>query len=366
MPPTGPVIAKTSETAPRCATLPFRPHSLAPSLVRLAAGTLLLLAVPATAASAQPHGPATAGDGSDRAWHTSFMARFNARVLPSFQVDAELQSRLIRAWDGMVMRLGGGESAPSPLGQYPLLGFTDDRFVVMRITTGKGKESFVVRSEELRGAPTLSSTLVAYLDEVVYPSLETIALEEREKIAQHPAYEPNLAQLAAQNPYQHGLAIRVPAIGPFGNRMVVFTGPGGRLTERDTAEYERRKWESGEHQVIGVVRPQRWGVAVELADLVQDGRTVAHYRIVREVAAVEDRFVGEGRRGVLLRRPRLGAILRVAGCLAGCDDPTRWATIFPDEQRGRAPARDRAGRGAPPFDPRLPDAGEARPPGRPH
>ena len=357
--PTGPVIASRCETAPG-ATFPLRPHRLATPL-RLAAGMLLL----ASAASAQPQVPATAGDDSDRAWHTSFMTRFNARVLPSFRIDAELQSRLIRAWDGMVMRLGGKESAPSPLDQYPLLGFADDRFVVMRITTARGKESFVVRSEELKGSPTLSSTLVEYLDGVVYPSLETIALEERAKILEEPGYEPDLSQLAAQNPYQHGMAIRVPEMGPFKNRMVGFSGPGGRLTGSETVEYEQRKWESDGRHVIAVSRPQRWGVAVELADLVQDGRTVARYRLVREVAAVEDRFIGEGRRGLLLRRPRLGSILEVGGCLGGCEDPASWTRIYPDAAPERAQRRRPEPRAVIPFGDPTSDASQRRPPGRP-
>src|SRR4029079_1652486 len=57
------------------------------------------------------------------------------------------------------------------------------------------------------------------------------------------------------------------------------------------------------------------------------------YRFVREVAAVKDSFVGEGRRGVLLRQPRLGAVVEISGCLADCDDSARWARIYPEEQR---------------------------------
>lgn len=361
MPPTGPVIATTSEAAPRCASAPLRAHRSPPLLVRFAGA--LALGLTASGAVAQPGLPAGAGDEADRAWHTAFMARFNARVLPSFYVDPELQARLVSAWDGMVSRLGGRSSAPSPLDQYPLLGFADDRFVVMRLTTARGKESFVVRSPELQGAPTLSSTLGRYLDEVVYPSLEAIALEEREKILRHPGYEPDLAQLAAHNPYQHGHFLRVPEMGPFRNRMVAFTGPGGRLAASEIAEYEERKWGASPREVTAVKRPQRWGIAVELADLVQRGELVARYRLVREVAAVEDRFIGEGRRGVLLRRPRLGPILRVSGCVAECDDPARWTTIYPEEQ----PAARPPGRRAPsPFDAALPHAAQAGPPPRPY
>jgi hypothetical protein len=296
----------------------------------------------ATPASARDGLPGTPEDAGERAWYTSFMARFHARVLPSFRIDAELESKLTRAWDGMVRRLAGRESAPSPLEQYPLLGFVDDRFVVMRITTPSGEESFVVRSEELRGTPTLSSTLSAYLDEVIYTSLEAIALEERERIRRQPAYQPSLAQLAAHNPFQHGLPIRVPDMGPFKNRVVAFTGPGGRLSADDTAEYERRKWEAGSRHVVGVARPQRWGVAVEVADLVQRGEVIARYRTIREVAAVADELVGEGRRGVLLRRPRLGAVVRVSGCLGSCEDASRWTTIYPEAAPAPEPGRRRA------------------------
>ncbi len=150
-----------------------------------------------------------------------------------------------------------------------------------------------------------------------------------------PDYQPRLEQLAAQNPFLHGLPIRVPELGPFKNRLVVFGGRGGRLSAADTAGYERRKWEAGARQVTGVMRNQQWGVAVEVADLVEDGRTVCSYRLVREVAAVKDDFVGEGRRGVLLRQPRLGALLEISGCVGGCEDKTRWTRIFPEVEKGR-------------------------------
>jgi hypothetical protein len=321
----------------------------------------VLLASPAPAQVLVPG----SDDASERAWYTSFMARFNARVAPSFRIDAELEAKLTRAWNGMVRRLEGRESAPSPLDQYPLLGFVDDRFVVMRITTPEGKESFVVRSTELQSAPTLSSTLTGYLDGTIYASLEAIANEERERIRKNPGYQPSLAQLAAHNPYQHGMGVRVPELGPFKNRVVVFGGPGGRLSQAETAEYERRKGETGPRQGLTVARPQRWGIAVETADLVERGGIAARYRVVREVAAVEDTFVGEGRRGVLLRRPRLGAVLRVSGCVGGCERAEAWTTIFPEvEEAGRSHGRQRRPVSSP-FEVALPDDAQAGAPNRP-
>jgi len=297
-------------------------------------GLLLTAGLVAGAGAAQVPGLPT--DEAERAWYTTFMARVNARVVPSFRVDPELEAKVGRLWDAMVLRLRGGKGAhPTPLEQYPLLSFVDDRFLVMKIRDARGGESFVVRADEGQRLPTLSSTLVAYLDDVIYPSLRAIAEEERQKLLTVPDYEPRLDQLAAQNPFLHGLPIRVPEMGPFKNRLVVFGGRGGRLSSADTAGYERRKWEAGSRQVVGVMRDQQWGVAVEVADLVEEGRTVCSYRLVREVAAVKDDFVGEGRRGVLLRQPRLGSLLEVSGCVGGCDEAARWTRIFPEVGKSR-------------------------------
>ncbi|HXT22300.1 MAG TPA: hypothetical protein VN923_16215, partial [Thermoanaerobaculia bacterium] len=297
--------------------------------------------------------PGLPTDEQERAWYTTFMARFNARVTPSLRVDPELEARVARVWDSMVLRLTGGKGAhPTPLDQYPLLSFVDDRFLVMKIKDPRGKETFVVRADDGQQVPTLSSTLVTYLDDVIYPSLQAIAEEERQKLVQHADYEPSLQQLSAQNPFQHGLPIRVPEMGPFKNRLLVFTGRGGRLSDAETTDYERRKWEGEGRRVVGVVRNQQWGVAVEVADLVEHGRTVCRYRFVREVAAVKDAFVGEGRRGVLLRQPRLGSLLEISGCLDGCDQAAQWTRIFPEVEKGRvAPS---------PLlrQPLLPDAGD--------
>jgi hypothetical protein len=302
--------------------------------------------------------PGIPKDETERAWYTAFMARFNARVTPSFRVDAELATRVSHAWDAMVLRLTGGKGAhPTPLEQYPLLSFVDDRFLVMKFKDHRGKDSFVVRDDDGPGVPTLSSSLTTYLDDVIFPSLQAIAEEERQKLLAHPEYEPRLDQLSAQNPFQHGLPIRVPEMGPFKNRMVAFSGTGGRLSENDTADYEQRKWDGGTRHVVGVMRDQQWGVAVELADLVEEGRLVCRYRLVREVAAVKDAFVGEGRRGVLLRQPRLGSIIEVSGCVEGCDQPERWTRIFPEPVKGRVePSRTLR-------QPRLPDAADPRVPG---
>jgi len=310
--------------------------------------------VPCLRASQVPGLPT---DEAERAWYTTFMARFNARVTPSFRVDPELEARVARVWDSMVQRLVGGKGAhPTPLDQYPLLSFVDDRFLVMKILDRHGKESYVVRADDGGQVPTLSSTLVAYLDAAIYPSLQAIAEEERQKLVDHPEYEPNLQQLAAQNPFLHGLPIRVPEMGPFKNRMVVFTGRGGRLSAAETSDYEQRKWDAGSRKVVGVLRNQQWGVAVELADLVEQGRTVCRYRFVREVAAVKDAFVGEGRRGVLLRQPRLGSLLEISGCLDGCDQAGRWTRIFPEAEKGSAPPRPSM---LPPLLPGIGDSGLA-------
>jgi hypothetical protein len=292
---------------------------------------VLCVAVPLASRAAQLPGMPT--DESERAWYTAFMARFNARVVPSFHVNPELEAKLSRTWDSMVQRLTGGKGVrPTPLDQYPLLSFVDDRFLVMKVTTARGKDSFVVRADEADGnAPTLSSTLTSYLDEVVYASLSGIAEEERQKIEKYPEYEPKLQELAAQNPFLHGIPIRVPEMGPFKNRMVVFSGVAGRLTREDTASYEKQKWSGGETHVVGVMRDHQWGVAVEAADLVEGDAVVCHYRVIREVAAVKDTFVGEGRRGMLLRQPRLGSILQVKGCVDGCEQPANWRVIYPEQ-----------------------------------
>ena len=56
---------------------------------------------------------------------------------------------------------------------------------------------------------------------------------------------------------------------------------------------------------------------------------------MREVAAVKDEFIGEGRRGVLLRQPRLGAVTEISGCLGGCEDAAHWSRIYPEPDKGR-------------------------------
>jgi len=280
-------------------------------------------------------------DASDRAWYTTFMTRFNARVAPSFHVDAALEARVAHVWNDMIQRIAGGRGPhPTPLDQYPLLSFVDDRFLVMKLKVPHGKDNFVVRTDV--GLPTLTTTLETYLDGVIYPSLAAIADEERQKIEEHPDYEPELAQLSAQNPFQHGLPIRVPEMGPFKNRMIVFTGPGGRLQEHETADYEQQKWDAGERKVVGIMRDHQWGVAVEFADLVEEGQVICRYRAVRDVAAVKDTFVGSGRRGVLLRQPRLGTVVEVSGCQSGCDVATNWKRIYPEAQPETAPRLQRS------------------------
>lgn len=302
---------------------------------RCAVGLLLTVGLIPSVRAAQMPGMPT--DATERAWYTTFMTRFNARVIPSFRIDPELEAKVVRVWEGMVMRLTGGKGAhPTPLDQYPLLSFVDDRFLVMKIKDPHGKDSFVVRADDSGQVPTLSSTLADYLDDSIYPSLRAIAEEERQRIVEDPEYQPSLQQLAAQNPFLHGLPIRVPEMGPFKNRIVAFTGPGGRLSAAETADYDQRKWqEAGARKVVGVVRNQQWGFAVELADLVEQGNTVCRYRFVREVAAVKDEFVGEGRRGVLLRQPRLGAVTEISGCLGGCEESAHWTRIYPEPEKGR-------------------------------
>jgi hypothetical protein len=344
-------FATRSETASRPASSPFEPthHLRHPELCRRLAACVLLAATLAPAASAQV--PGIPSDEEERAWYLSFMKRFNARVTPSFRVDPEVHSRVARAWDAMVLRLSEGEELrPSPFEQYPLLGFVDSRFVVMRARTPRGEETFVVRSDEALAMPTLTSTLTEYLDGSIYASLQAIAQEEKSRVLADATYQPRLEQLAAQNPYQHGLPIRVPDMGPFKNRMVAFSGLGGRLTAADTADYEQRKWQAGNRQVVGVMRPQRWGVAVELVDLEQDGRAACRYRLVREVAAVRDTFVGEGRRGVLLRQPRLGPVIEVSGCVSDCESAESWTRIYPEATASpRVPAGPRPAPMAPPL-----------------
>jgi hypothetical protein len=356
-------FAKCGETANGAATNPFEltRHLHHPELChRVAAGLVLALAL---APAAHGQVPGMPSDERDRAWYTSFMARFNARVVPSFRVDPELHSRVSQAWDAMVLRLSEGkELRPSPFDQYPLLGFVDSRFVVMKARGPRGEDTYVVRSDEALAMPTLTSTLTDYLDGAIYPSLQAIALEEKARIENDPEYQPQLEQLAAQNPYQHGLAIRVPEMGPFRNRVVVFTGLGGRLGAADVAEYERQKWESG-GRVLGVMRTQRWGVAVELADFEQDGRPVCRYRFVREVAAVRDTFVGQGRRGVLIRQPRLGPVLEVSGCLTDCDKPESWTRIHPDPAAEQSPAPRRRPALLPPPGSRMAADSGLLPPG---
>jgi len=326
---TASIFARESETAVRRTPLSSAriPVLAVPRLVP----AIVLMAVldsPCGAAAAVPGMPA---DATERAWYTTFMTRFNARVVPSFEVDPGLEAKVAHVWDEMVRRIAGGRGPrPTPLAQYPLLSFVDDRFLVLKIEAPHGRESFVVRDGADGQVPTLTSTLEGYLDDVIYPSLLSIAVEEKEKITSHPEYEPQLAQLSAQNPFQHGLPIRVPEMGPFKNRLVVFTGYGSRLSDADTAAYEQQKWDAGERRVVGVMRDHRWGVAVEFADLTEAGRVVCHYRAVREVSAVKDTFVGVGRRGVLLRQPRLGAVVEVSGCTDGCEAAAAWTRIFPE------------------------------------
>jgi len=86
---------------------------------------------------------------------------------------------------------------------------------------------------------------------------------------------------------------------------------------------------------------------------VEEGRTVCSYRLVREVAAVKDDFVGEGRRGVLLRQPRLGSLVEIRGCLDGCDHAAQWTRIFPEAAKERVAPSQRQ--------PLLPDIGDPPP-----
>jgi hypothetical protein len=327
------------------------------------AGLLLAAGFAAAASAAVPLTPLP-DDETGRAWHATFTARLDARVVPHLKVDAELASRVSRLWDSMVQRLTGGKgSPPTPLEQYPLLSFVDDRFLVMKVKDVRGKDTFVVRADESQNVPTLSSTLSEYLGGVVYPSLQGIAEEERQKMVEHPAYEPRLEHLSAQNPYLHGLPIRVPEMGPFKNRIVAFSGIAGRLTPTDTARFDDVKWKAGSRRVVGVIRNYPWGVAVERADLVEGGAVVCRYRLVREVAAVKDSFVGEGRQGVLLRQPRLGPVLEVSGCLADCEDAASWTRIFPEPGAERPPLPGATRRPRPPgvADPARPSPGRRAP-----
>jgi hypothetical protein len=341
---TASVVAVESETTAGAA--PFRDTACAPVVdVAAAVALLLLLTSPCLAATL----PGVPTDAAERAWYTTFMTRFNARVAPSFRIDPDLEAKVARVWDDMVQRFAGGKAPrPTPLDQYPLLSFVDERFLVMRVKVPHGRDSFVVRTDA--GTPTLTTTLEGYLDDVIYPSLSAIADEERRKIADHPEYEPRLGQLSAQNPFQHGLPIRVPEMGPFKNRMVVFTGTAGRLTESETSDYEQQKWNAGERRIVGVMRDHQWGVAVEFADLVEAGQVICHYRAVHEVAAVKDTFVGVGRRGVLLRQPRLGSVVEVSGCQSACDQTASWTRIYPDAADVRAPAGPQR-----PLPPMLPE-----------
>ena len=69
------------------------------------------------------------------------------------------------------------------------------------------------------------------------------------------------------------------------------------------------------------------------------GDVIFHYRTVREVAAVDDTFIGEDRRGVLLRQPRLGPVLEVSGCLAACEQAASWKRIYPEDDGETGPQR---------------------------
>src|SRR6185436_4703669 len=109
---------------------------------------LLLTAglIPCVRAAEMPGIPT---DATERAWYTAFMTRFNARVVPSFRVAPELEAKVARVWDSMVMRVTGGKGAhPTPLDQYPLLSFVDDRFLVIKIQDSHGKDTYVVRADD--------------------------------------------------------------------------------------------------------------------------------------------------------------------------------------------------------------------------
>ena len=159
-----PTFAKASERAAPPATSPSSPRSERPrERARLLAVCALMAGALVPASYAEVPGAPT--DAAERVWYTSFMTRFNARVRPSFSVDPEIQSRVVRVWDAMVMRVTElQERQASPLDQYPLLSFVDDRFVVMKARTPRGEDTFVVRSQEALAMPTLTSTLVDYLD----------------------------------------------------------------------------------------------------------------------------------------------------------------------------------------------------------
>jgi hypothetical protein len=351
------VFATLGETVARPAAKPSTPARHR-DLARCAAASFALAVALVPTAVAQV--PGMPSDETERAWYTTFMTRFNARVLPSFSIDPETQSRVEGIWDAMVLRLFGGKAQrPSPFDQYPLLSFVDDRFMVMKTRTASGDDSYVVRSDEALQMPTLTSTLTQYLDSTIYPSLQAIAFEEKAKIEQHADYQPRLVQLAAQNPYQHGMPIRVPEMGPFKNRVVAFTGLNGRLSAADVADYEASKWSARDGRVVGVMRSYRWGLAVELADFEDQGRVVCRYRFVREVAAVRDTFIGQDRRGVLLRQPRLGPVVEVSGCVADCGEATSWQRIYPEAEAETKAAR--RPRPAPAFEPPVPPESSVMP-----
>lgn len=356
---TASVSARESETAVR--RFPLSSARIPVVVARLVPAVVLIAALDSPCDAATPI-PGMPTDAAERAWYTTFMTRFNARVVPSFQIDRDLEARVAQVWDQMVQRIAGGRGTrPTPLDQYPLLSFVDDQFLVMKIKTPRGRDSYVVRDGADGQMPTLGSTLEGYLDDVIYPSLMAIAEDEKAKLESHPDYEPRLAQLSAQNPFQHGLPIRVPDMGPFKNRMVVFTGYGKRLSAADTAVYEQEKWDVGERKIVGVVRDHRWGVAVEFADLTEAGEVVCHYRAVREVSAVKDTFVGVGRRGVLLRQPRLGAVVEVSGCTGECDASTGWRRIYP-EVDAKAATASPGHQALPPTTPGAPSAFDGQPP----
>jgi hypothetical protein len=71
---------------------------------------------------------------------------------------------------------------------------------------------------------------------------------------------------------------------------------------------------------------------VETATLVEDDRTVCRYRTIRQVAGVDDVRVEAGGASALIRRPRLGAVVEVEGCVEACDEAASWSTIYPDPE----------------------------------
>jgi hypothetical protein len=324
--------------------------SFRPSKPWLAAIATLLAAQTLPTHAEVPFG----GRAEDRDhWRQFFQTRVDARLSPSFSPDAELETRISRVWSALVGRLAPkGGSALDPLQQYPVLGFVDEQFFVMKYRTPAGKDSFVVRAEAdgLDQVPTLTSTLRGFL-QGIYAALEEVADEAVTRMAAGDGYDPDFSELEAQNPFQHGNAIRVPDMGSFKNRLVRFTGLRGRLESAEMEGYERQKREAEAGQSLQLARAHRWGVAVEIAELVQEGLPTCFYRMVREVSAVNDRFVGEGRNGALLREPRLGPVLEVSGCVEACENPASWRRLFPDrEEKAEPEARRRqARRPAPPH-----------------